>query len=273
MSDIRKRKGKNGVTYQVRYRRSAATGGYAYATFKTRKEAVAFLETGAARKRVALRQSDIRTVEQAIDAWLDACAHHGRDDRPAVSAATLENYRWRARTMKAYGWTKSLRDLDEVDVKAFRSWLKAECPPDKARKVLSSFHSVLIEMRDRQIIADDPAAKVILRADARTQEPVTIPSVDEFLAILRTADRLANSKNRVVAESWERYRPMIHLAADTGMRPQEYLALPLSALTDSGVNIVQALGRDGRIGPPKTAAGRRYIPVRAYPLQSQSYPQ
>ena len=78
-----------------------------------------------------------------------------------------------------------------------------------------------------------------------------IPTLDEFRAILAAADRLANSKNNEIASAWERYRPMIYLAADSGMRPQEYLVLPPVALLKNGVEVIQALDRSNRIGPPK----------------------
>jgi integrase len=48
MSDIRKRVGSKGTTYQVRYPNKATKSGYAYKTFDTRKEAQAFLESGKA---------------------------------------------------------------------------------------------------------------------------------------------------------------------------------------------------------------------------------
>ena len=81
--------------------------------------------------------------------------------------------------------------------------------------------------------------------------------------ILTTCDRLANSKNQTIAKAWERYRAMIYLAADSGMRPQEYIALPIPGLLQNGVRVIQAVDRSNRIGPPKTQAGRRFIPVGA----------
>jgi integrase len=54
---------------------------------------------------------------------------------------------------------------------------------------------------------------------------------------------------------------MIYLAADSGMRPQEYLVLPVADLLEQGVRVTQALDRSNEIGPPKSRAGRRYIPV------------
>ena len=60
---------------------------------------------------------------------------------------------------------------------------------------------------------------------------------------------------------------MIFLAADSGMRPQEYLALADSDLLEKGIRITQALDRSNRIGPPKSRAGRRYIPVGAETME------
>lgn len=266
MADIRKRRGKKGTTYQVRYPNKATKSGYAFKSFDTLKEARGFLEGGDVQKTNGLRPSRIRTVDQAIDMWLEICEREGRDERDPVSPSTLVNYRWRARTMRAYAWDRDLQALHEADVIAFRSWLKRNCTTDQAQKVMSSFHSIILEMRRRGIIAEDPAQNVTIRENSRHKEPVRIPSIEEFQNILRTADRLANSKNNEIASAWERYRPMIYLAADSGMRPQEYLVLPTTALEDNGVKVLQALDSCHRIGPPKTKAGRRYIPVSAQSL-------
>jgi integrase len=261
MTDIRKRVGKNGTTYQVRHPSKATQSGYAYKSFDTLKEARDFIESGGARQTAGLRRSPVKTVRQAIDMWLEICEREGRDERDPVSPSTLENYRWRARTMTAYGWDRDLYALQEADVIAFRSWLKRNCTADQAQKVMSSFHSVLIEMKRRGIIGEDPAQNVAIRMNPRHKEPVKIPSVEELQAILQAADRLANSRNNEIASAWERYRPMVYLAADSGMRPQEYLVLPTEALEERGVKVLQALDRSNRIAPPKTKAGRRYIPV------------
>src|SRR5690606_30354585 len=148
-----------------------------------------------------------------------------------------------------------------------RSWLLANHTPDTAHKVLSSFHSAILTMKDRRIINRDPSEKVTISKHSRYKEPVQIPSVDELLALWRAADALANSKNQQIAKTWARYRPMIYLAADSGMRPQEYLALPPRGLLESGVNVVQALDGCNQIGPPKTRAGRRFIPVGTEALE------
>jgi len=261
MSDIRKRVGKKGTTYQVRYPSKTTKSGYAFATFATRKEALEFRENAKARQKKSTRNSEVRTVEHAIDRWLDICEKEGRDGRDPVSRATHEQYEYRSRIIKAYRWEREFSELEEPDIIEFRSWLLRNHSRDAAQKVLSSFHSVLIEMHKRGFIAEDPALNITIETNGRYCEPVKIPTVDEFQAILQAADRLANSKNNEIAAAWERYRPMVYLAADSGMRPQEYLVLPEAALQDGGIRIIQALDRSNQIGPPKTKAGRRYIPV------------
>lgn len=266
MSDIRKRVGKKGTTYQVRYPNKATKSGYAYATFDTLKEARAFREDAKARQRALPRSTEIRTVEDGIQKWLDICEYEGRDGKDPVSPATCEIYHSRARIMRAYPWAKMLHELEAPDVVAFRSWLLKNYSRDQAKKVLSSFHSILLEMVTQGVLATDPAAKISIQ-HSRYKEPVRIPSVEEVQTILRTADQLAKHPNQSIAKAWRRYRAIVYLAADSGMRPQEYLALPVHDFLEKGVRVSQALDRSNKIGPPKSNAGRRYIPIGQDTLQ------
>lgn len=265
MADIRKRKGKR--PYQVRFLDGSTKSGYGYKSFAKWKDADRFKKKKDVEEGGGLQPTDIYSVEQAIDRWLEIAKTEGRrNPGEPVSPATLEQYEYRARIMKAYRWPVGIREFDEPHGIDFRSWLLANYTRDTAQKVLSSFHSVILAMKARRVIKRDPVENVTISTNSRYKEPVEIPSVDEFLAILRAADNLANSKNEQIARTWARYRPMIYLAADSGMRPQEYLALPPKGLLDTGVNIVQALDRSNQIGPPKTKAGRRFIPVGAEAL-------
>ena len=106
MSDIRKRTGAKGTTYQVRYPSKAAKSGYAYKTFDTRKEALAFREDACARL-VNVGSGEIRTVAQGIQKWLDICEKEGRNGREPVTRYTLDNYEYRADIAKKYGWNRS----------------------------------------------------------------------------------------------------------------------------------------------------------------------
>lgn len=266
MADIRKRNGKKGTTYLVRYPSKARKCGYEHKSFDTMKEARQFVEQDLSQLKRTPRHGDSVPVEDAIKKWLETCRHEGRQGKDPVSPATAEVYEYRAEIMKAYNWEKALQELEAPDIVAFRSWLLKNYSRDQAKKTLSSFHSVLLEMVTQGVLATDPAARITIQ-QSRYQEPVEIPSVEEVQSILRAADALASHKNYWIEQAWARYRPMIFLAADSGMRPQEYLALADSDLLEKGIRITQALDRSNRIGPPKSRAGRRYIPVGADTLE------
>ena len=104
MADIRKRKGAKGTTYQVRYPSKATKSGYAYKTFLTAKEARAFREDSSARNAARPRSSEIATIEQAVQRWLNVCEHEGPDGRDPVSPVTLAVYKACASIMRVYAW-------------------------------------------------------------------------------------------------------------------------------------------------------------------------
>lgn len=272
MADIRKRTGSKGTTYQVRYSTGATKSGYAYKTFNTRKEALEFRDRSRAADALVPARTDIKNVSQAIDRWLDICEKEGRDGRDPVTTYTLKTYRYRAEIMKAYQWDKPLFELQAPDIVEFRSWLLKNYSRDQARKTLSSFHSVIKEMALRGHIASNVAAGVSIRSSSRYNQPVIIPSVQEVQALLSAADRLANSKNDQIARSWERYRPILYLAADSGMRPQEYLVVPKKNVSKDGVKVDRAIERGGyKISVTKTPAGRRFIELSPETLDMVTY--
>jgi integrase len=264
MSDIRKRVGKKGTTYQVRYPDKTSKSGHSYATFNTMKEARAFREDSAAReKRFGAPDTEL-SVEDGVRRWLDACEKVGRGGRDPVTPYTLKTYGYRAEIIKSYGWQKALHEMTAPDIVAFRSWLLRHYSRDQARKVLSYFHSMVLEMVNQGLLTHDIAAGVRITAASRYDEAVRIPSEADVYALLAAADRLANSRNAQIAKTWERYRPMLYLATDSGMRPQEYLVIARSSFTDKGVKVDRALDAGGReISVTKTVAGRRFIDLSA----------
>jgi len=263
MSDIRKRTGSKGTTYQVRYAAPSTARGYAYKTFETRKEALAFREDAAARSAEHAQSADRWPVVDAIDTWLAVCEKEGRDGRAPVSDATLKYYRYVARIMKAYRWPKPVAALTKPDIIAFRSWLIAEHGRALAAKTLTYFHAVLAEMASRGIVPFNVCSGVSVRQETRYDEPVVIPSFAEVKALLKAADDLANARNQQVAKAWERYRPMLYLAVDSGMRPQEYVAVAGANLRDGGIHVDRAIDRSGELSVTKTPASRRFIDLSA----------
>jgi integrase len=259
MSDIRKRNGSKGITYQVRYPSKASSTGYAYRTFATLKEAREFRENSSGRSTNGPLSKDIRTVEQGLQKWLDVCAKEGRNGRDPVTAGTIQNYEYRAGVIRAYDWQKPLHELTAPDIVEFRSWLLRNHSRVVAHKALSSLHSMVKELMTRGILAHDFMSGISVQTSSRYDEPVSIPTEAEIHALLAAADRLANAKNPKVARSWRRYRPMLYLAVDSGMRPQEYVVVPKANLKENGVEVDRALERLGEISVTKTPAGRRFI--------------
>lgn len=266
MSDIRKRTGKKGTTYQVRYPSKATKSGYAFKSFVTLKEAKSFVESGAIRRNGSDLDLSIRTVSEAIDRWLKICEKEGTDKNEPVTKYTLKAYRYHADLMTGFDWGKPLQEITTPDVVEFRSWLLSTCPSrGTARKTLSYFHSALNEMALRGHIPTNPASGVSIRAESRYDEPVTVPSKQDVVALLKAADELAQSSNQQTARTWARYRPILYLAADSGMRPQEYLALSKSAIRDGGVYVDRAVeGGSARLSVTKTRAGRRFIELSPF---------
>lgn len=259
MSDIRKRTGKRGTTYQVRYPCEATKTGYAYKTFDTMKEARAFTENLGTLSRVE-RDRQI-TVPEAIQKWLDICEKIGRDGRETVEPETLKEYRRRARVMEEYHWDRLTHELEPADVVRFRNWLLETRSRDLARRTLSSFHSVLIEMKHHGYLNSDPAAGITVKSGGRyedDEDEIQIPTDEEMRAILNAADQMGE-KNNYMRKCWARYRPLIYLAAFSGMRPSEYRGLSWSDVHEDHVLVRQRADRTGKIGPVKSRAGRRKI--------------
>lgn len=260
MTDIRKRVGRKGVTYQVRYASRAAKSGHAYKSFATRKEAREFIESGRATQQAARVDSEIRTVEQGVTTWLNICEKEGRNGGTPVTRYTLDNYEYRAKIINSYLWDKDLCELSKPDIIRFRSWLLENHSRDLAHKALSSFHSMILELIGRGVLSHDVAAGVTVAASSRYDTPVAIPSEREIQTLLAAADRLANSRNEQIRKTWNKYRPMLYLAVDSGMRPQEYLVLARSAVKETGVEVERALEGGGtEITVTKTRTGRRFI--------------
>jgi integrase len=261
MSDIRKRVGRNGATYQVRYPSKIAKTGYAYKTFDTLKAARAFVESGKATRGDQVADRSVASVPQAINRWLEICEKEGTDGNEPVTTFTLKLYKYYAEFMRAYPWEKTLAELQAPDIVQFRSWLLTNCPSRYlARRTLTYFQTVMNEMALRGHIGSNVGAGIAVPSNSRYEQPVSPPTLKEFHALLAAADRLANSRNRQIARAWQRNRPMLYLAGDTGMRPGEYLALPRFNISNSEVKVDRAVERSGRkISVTKTPAGWRWI--------------
>lgn len=261
MADIRKIILKNGsVSYKVRRQVGKLPDGtpkYSYKSFSRRKDAQEYIESLSG---ISKESKPGLPVNSAIDKWLVTCETTGRDGREPVEKTTLDGYKHRANVMKSYCWDKGFDELERKDVKDFRQWLLTNKSRDLARKTLSSFHSVILEMREQEYIKEDIASGISISSGGRYDDKeVEIPSDKEMRDLLGAADCLYSSKNEYMTKTWSRYRPLIYLATFTGMRPSEYRGLPRKNFETDHVKIRQRADKYGTIGPTKSKAGRRDI--------------
>ena len=186
MADIRKRTGSKGITYQVRYPNKAAETGYAYETFATTERGARLPRELRPRVYEAARLStEIRTVEQGLRKWLDVCEKEGCNGREPITKGTLQNYEYRVAIINAYNWTKQLHELTAPDVVEFRSWLLRNHSRPVAHKALTTFHSMVLELMRRGIVAHDFAAGIAIPSSSRYDRPITIPTEKEVHSLLR----------------------------------------------------------------------------------------
>lgn len=162
MADIRKRIGAKGPTYQVRYPSKATASGYAFATFATRKDALAFRDNSRAKANEPARHPEIRKISEGVQLWLDVCEKEGRNGREPITGYTLENYKYFQKIFNNYTWKKELRELTKPDMIEFRSWLLQNHSREVAHKALAYFHSVILELVSRQVMTHDIAAGVTI---------------------------------------------------------------------------------------------------------------
>ncbi len=261
MADISKRENAKGVKYQVRYLDKSKASGYSYKSFSTRKAAKAFVESGEINKSPSKFNTSVTTISQATDLWLNICEKEGRDGKDPVTPYTLSEYTRRAKVINSYHWHQPIQELKASHIVEFRSWLlKSGVSRYRAGVTMTALFGIFQELCIRDIIAANIVTNITVRTDSRYDQPVSVPSQDDVFALLSAADRLAESSNKRIANSWARYRPMLYLAADSGMRPQEYVAVAKAAFVDGGVHVTRAIERPGtRISVTKTKAGRRFI--------------
>ena len=239
-------------------------------TCARKKDAEAFLTT--ARFQVAegthTAESLSITVAQAADAWLDSCS--------GLEAATLASYRAHVRLhiVPFLGRTK-LAQLTAPAVREFEDKLRRGDPalgeqagrarsPAMVRKVRTSLGSILADAQERGTVARNVARELRSRrkagkerqADRRRKGKlkvgVDIPTPAEVRAIIGALPTLRG-----------RWRPLMLTAIFAGLRASELRGLRWADVDFKAgeIHVRQRADRYNKIGPPKSEAGERSIPM------------
>ncbi len=245
MASIRRRRQRNGgVAYQADYR--DGTGARRHRQFATKKEADAFLLTvrGQVRDGIHVAASQSISVADAAKLWLE------RGKAEQLEASTLASYKQHVdlHIVPLIGATK-LSTLTAVSVQAFADDLAKTRSRAMVRKVLRSLSGIFTEAQRRGKVAHNPLRAVRFRTPKRDNKRPEMPTKAELKAILKATP--------------EKHRPFIFAATFTGMRASELRGLSWANVDlDAAIlHVRQRADRFNQIGPPKSEAGRRDIPL------------
>ncbi|MGB6768494.1 MAG: site-specific integrase [Methyloceanibacter sp.] len=193
-----------------------------------------------------------KTVAEAGEIWIDAAKLEG------LERSTVEQYRGHLdkHIAPALG-AKKLSDLSRADVQDFSDNLRKDgMSPAMVKKVMASLGSLIAEAQDRDLVARN-----VVRALARTRKKrkggrdkpklkigVDIPAPEEISVIL--------------AQAKGRWRPLLLVAAFTGLRASELRGLRWADvdLKANKLHVIQRADKFHKIGSPKTEAGKRDVP-------------
>ncbi len=227
-----------------------AQGGRHVRTFARKKDADACAQQIGVDVRAGIHTpaSESITVAQAADEWIAYVELEGRE------RATIQGYREHVRLhINPRLGRERLAKLTTPRVNAFRDDLLAHVSRHLAKKVLTSFKSLLKDAQRRGRVAQNVARDVSIGIDKRDKRKlevgVDIPTREEIKRILETATG--------------RLRPLLVTAVFTGLRASELRGLRWDDvdLKKAELHVRQRADRYMAIGQPKSRAGERTIPI------------
>ena len=227
-------------------------------TFTKKKAADAFAATTHVEVRAGAHVADSAsvTVAEAGHLWLKSAA------AAELERSTLDQYRQHLRLHiePIIGRTK-LSQLNAPTIRAFEDKLREkECSPVMVKYVVRSLGALLADAQERGLIVRNPVRDLRghrrrgkgakqERQKGKLKVGIDIPTPDEI--------------KRVIAAATGKWRPLLLTAIFTGLRASELRGLRWEDvdLTKGEVHVRQRADRFNQIGPPKTAAGERTVPL------------
>jgi integrase len=147
-----------------------------------------------------------------------------------------------------------LSRLTKPNFEKFRDYLLTHNSRATARKIFVSFKSILNEAKRQGLIARNPADEIVIKEDMRNKPLLTegrdFPTRQEVRAIITT-----------VTDPW--LRAFIIVAVFAGMRASELRGLSWPDVDYSRriIRVRERANQWSKLGPPKSKAGRRDIPM------------
>lgn len=187
------------------------------------------------------------TVAEAADIWIATATAKGRE------RSTIKQYKeWAELHIKPLIGDKKLSQLSMPMVETFKDSLLETRSPAMAGKAVRGLSSILTEAQRRGLVAQNVAKGVKVVRAGRDRKRIAIPAKTELRAMLDTAQ-----------EHFADYRPLLLMVIFTGLRSSEIRALRGQDidLKAAQISVAQRADQWGEIGPPKSAAGYRTVPI------------
>ncbi len=271
MSSVRKRTLPSGkAVWQVDYKDQA--GNRRSRQFRTKKEADSYETKARAEVAQGIHTPDSVsvTVAAAAELWIEA----GQRDGLEASTITQRDQHMRLHIVPLIGDLK-LSQLTTPKVEAFKDELLQTRSRQMARAVLTSLKGIIKVARRRGLIAQNPTESVTVdKRRIEDEDDAPIPPKDDIRAMLVKAPETfplsrvtlgrwvagEGRPQRIVPIAW---RPLIVTAIFTGMRASELRGLRWSNvdLKAGVIRVRERADRYQKLGPPKSKAGRRDIPL------------
>ena len=255
MASIRKRtwttKGEEQTAWVVDYKDQS--GKRALKTFATKKDAEAWSVSALheVSQGTHTRASASKTVEETWKLWLEQC------EADKLEMGTIKQRRIHLKHhVGPFVGTVKLSDLSTPFIYDFDTKLRqAGRSNAMRRKVVTNLKTMLTFAQGRGLVAQNVARGVRIKMDDRDSATgplragVDFPSQPEL--------------NLLIDNAPVRWRPFIITAIFTGMRLSELRGLRWADIDlDAGViHVRQRADQWGTMGPPKTRAGKRDIPL------------
>lgn len=260
MATIRKRSwnapdGEERAAWQVDYKDSS--GKRRSKQFARKKDADAWLTQAAWHVTQGTHTPDSQsiTVKKAGELWL------ARARRENLEETTIAAYDQHVRLhINPLCGDRKLSQLTKPALERYRDDLMEKLSRPMAMRVLRSLTSIIAEAQRRGHVAQNVAAGVKVRRAQREQSKVVIPTKPELRAILKAAESAPEPMAL----------PLLAVTIFAGLRASELRGLPWREidLKKATITVDQRADAKGMIGAPKSAAGRRTIPLPASAVQA-----
>ena len=214
--------------------------------FNRKRDAEAYIlrAQNEVRQGTHTHERDSITVAMAADMWISAAEAEG------LERSTTKRYRELADIhIKPKFGTLKLTALTKPMVQDFRLELLHTKSRAMASKILRALSAILSNAMEIGAINQNVAATVKVGKAKREAEKITVPDRADLKAMIKAAG--------------ETERPLILTAITTGLRSSELRGLRWQDidLAAGTITVRQRADQWGQIGPPKSEAGKRTIPV------------